>query len=88
MTRKANRSTRHWTRRYLVLPRGTVFLIRGRGKKQHGKVMYQTRTFDNRWVWVTPPYGARLVDTDAQLVALRLQGIPVQGAPRWKDYSA
>lgn len=88
MTRKANRSTTRWVRRYLVMSRGTVLLLRGRGKKFNGKVMYQILSSDNKWIWVTPSPKAILVNTDEQLVALRLQGIPVQGAPRWKDYSA
>ena len=86
MTRKANKTTTRWRRRYLVTSSGTVILVRGRGRKIGGEVQHQAH-LQGRWKWLvigsTPLY-----ETDAQLAALRLQGIPVKKEPRWSTYSS
>lgn len=86
MTRNANKTTTGWRRRYLVSLDGHVWLLRGKGKKQNRRVLYQVYVND-RWVWldIRP---AMIVENDTQLVALRLQGMPIRKEPRWSTYSS
>ncbi len=88
MTRKANRSTSGWTKRYLVHTNtGEVWLVRGRARKHNNKLLYQVYVGD-KWRRLPAGMDTQLIKTDAQLVALRLQGIPVKGEPRWKNYTS
>lgn len=85
MTRKANKTTTGWRKRYLVNLDGYVWLLRGKGKKSNRSVHYQVHV-DGRWVWLDIG-DTMVVETEAQLVALRLQGMPIRKEPRWKHYS-
>lgn len=82
MSGKAGKTTTGWRRRYLVnLRGGIVWLLRGKGKRYNGVTLYQVRVA-GRWLWTDPGIDV-VVDSEAQLVALRLQGVPVKGEPRW-----
>ena len=86
MTRKANKTTTGWRRRYLVNPRGYVWLLRGKGRKYNHGVHYKVHV-DGRWVWLDIDE-AMVVESDAQLAALRLQGVPIRKEPRWPTHSS
>lgn len=75
------KTTTGWRKRYFVNRSGYVWLLRGNGKKYNGRVFYQVHV-DERWVWLDTAGGV-VVDSLTQLVALRLQGVPVRGEPRW-----
>lgn len=86
MTRKANKTTTAWRKRYLVNSSGTVILIRGKGKKIDGEVQHQAY-LQGKWRWIAIG-NMPLYETEAELAALRLQGIPVKKEPRWATYSS
>ena len=67
MGRKAKGTTTGWRKRYLVN------VIHGNVWLLRGK---------GKWQWLDIGK-ATIVDSEAQLVALRLQGVPVRGEPRW-----
>lgn len=82
MGRKAKGTTTRWRKRYLVnVIHGNVWLLRGKGKTIGGTVHYMVYIQD-RWQWLDIG-SAVVVDSEVQLVALRLQGVPVKGEPRW-----
>ena len=87
MTRNTSKTTTGWRKRYLVLiPGGHVWLLRGRGKKGEGGVVRHQILVEGKWDWqdIRP---AMIVDSEAQLAALRLQGFPIKKEPRWVTYS-
>jgi hypothetical protein len=84
MTRKSSKSTTGWRKRYLVDWDGVVWLVRGKGRKRGKHVYYMIHLY-GKWIWHRR-LNSKVVDNDAQLAALRLQGVPVQKEPRWKHY--
>lgn len=88
MTRKGSRTVTGWRRRYLVRHSGEVILIRGHARgKRHNEVIEYLMLIDGRWTWEPRGLGI-MVETDVELAALRLQGIPVAKEPRWQTYSS
>ena len=82
MGRKAGKATTGWRKRYLVnVIHGSVWLLRGSGKKINGTIHYMVH-IHGKWQWIDVGK-AMVVDGVAQLVALRLQGVPVRSEPRW-----
>ena len=86
MTRKASKTTTGWRKRYLVNRDGHVWLLRGKGKKLGNIVHYQVHVA-GKWVWLGIAGTNMVVENDTQLVALRLQGIPIGKEPRWSAHS-